>query len=82
MCVCALCVRCVCVVCACVVRVCLYKEAGWCDQLVWNAAETLGSARAALVGAEDAAEVGEAPRSVEELVERPGQSAERRAPMI
>ncbi|CAJ1346791.1 unnamed protein product [Effrenium voratum] len=48
----------------------VHVEAGWWDQLVWNAAETLGSARAALVGAEDAAEVGEAPRSVEELVQR------------
>lgn len=44
--------------------------AGWWDQVVWNAAEALGNARASLVGAEEEMPVGEAPNSREELVER------------
>lgn len=45
-------------------------EAGWWDQLVWNAAETLGNARASLVGSEPEMPMGEAPISRDELVER------------
>lgn len=45
-------------------------EAGWWDQLVWNAAETLGNARASLVGSEPEMPMGEAPSSRDELVER------------
>ena len=45
-------------------------EAGWWDQLVWNAAETLGNARASLVGSEPEMPMAEAPSSRDELVER------------
>ena len=45
-------------------------EAGWWDQLVWNAAESLGNARASLVGSEPEMPMGEAPSSRDELVDR------------
>mmetsp|Transcript_40539 Transcript_40539/g.73282 ORF Transcript_40539/g.73282 Transcript_40539/m.73282 type:complete len:266 (+) Transcript_40539:42-839(+) len=47
------------------------KSGGWWDQLVWSAAENLGNARAAVVGAaEDGEEIGEPARTREELVDR------------
>eukprot|EP00438_Fugacium_kawagutii_P007185 Skav210218 [mRNA] locus=scaffold2492:164513:164824:+ [translate_table: standard] len=44
-------------------------EAGWWDQVVWNAAEALGNARASLVGS-DEEPLGEAASTRDELVER------------
>mmetsp|Transcript_19555 Transcript_19555/g.45468 ORF Transcript_19555/g.45468 Transcript_19555/m.45468 type:complete len:292 (+) Transcript_19555:57-932(+) len=45
------------------------KANAW-DQLVWNLAEGVGNARAALVGSSDTAEVGEPASTAEELIER------------
>ncbi|CAE7235944.1 unnamed protein product [Symbiodinium sp. CCMP2592] len=46
------------------------EEPNFWEQVVWSAAEKLGDARAAVVGGAEPAEVGNAARTAEELVER------------